>query len=78
MFFTGWLDNTLLPVEGVSLFFISVERCLIIKIPTRYGTEAKRHLYASNLLICIVVLIINGTFLMLEMPETSHTGTGRS
>src|SRR3569623_306463 len=73
MFFTGWLDNTLLPVESMCVFFISFERCLILKFTMRYGTKSKRRLLRCSLLFCIIILIINGTFLMLEMPQTSHT-----
>ena len=75
MFFTGWLDNTLLPVESMSVFFISFERCLILKFPWRYGTKAKKRLQRCSFLFCITILIINGAFLMLEMPQTSYTGT---
>jgi hypothetical protein len=74
MFFTGWLDNTLLPVESMSVFFISFERCLILKFPMRYGTKAKKRLQRCSFLFCITILIVNGTFLMLEMPRQSHTG----
>src|SRR3569833_463794 len=74
MFFTGWLDNTLLPVEGMSVFFISFERCLILKFPMRYGTKSKKRLQSCSFLFCIIILIVNGTFLMLEMPQTSYTG----
>ena len=74
MFFTGWLDNSILPSVGVGVLFITIERCIIIKFPTKYGVKIQHRLFALLVVIWVVTLIVNGTSLMLEMPQTAFTG----
>ena len=73
MFFTGWIENAWSPMLPATVFFITLERCLSLKFP--FGVKRQQFLYIISIIICFGILVINGTFLMLEIPDSVNTGT---
>uniref|UniRef100_A0A914EEF8 7TM GPCR serpentine receptor class x (Srx) domain-containing protein n=1 Tax=Acrobeloides nanus TaxID=290746 RepID=A0A914EEF8_9BILA len=74
MFYTGWYDNTWLPVVSVAVLFNTIEKSIMIKFTYHYGERFKRIVHCSGIITSWAMLVINGAYFLLNMQYPENSG----